>query len=255
MQVNWRKGFLRLWIVFSIAWIAVCFSISEWKFSDETLAFALLIPLIILIIGKASKWIGLGFIQLKNSEEHKKKSDFSIINFWIYCCDVFQGKKTLSQTYWLFYAVPLAFINVLYYALLSASFSLSKFNYNAILYTLLLLTIIFVYGFGVAVIRSARDKNKIGFWGGVAILIVVANMLRTPVEFFGSASNDISYEQELEKQISFINSGLPKKVDEVTTLQRVSYKDKSFIYHYIIDNTDADIINLKSIKGRALLHK
>ena len=141
---------------------------------------------------------------------------------------MWRGEESLPFTYWLCYFLPGLAITILLYGLIASVFLLDPAVYDLLLYTLLGFAIVVTYGCGVAVIRSAGNRKPVGFWGGAACVVVVLGMIRLPVEFFVNPGD----EQEVALQFDLMNAGLPQRVDEITTLNRVAYDRGQVTYSY-----------------------
>lgn len=81
-------------------------------------------------------------------------------------------------------------------------------------------------------------KNRLAK-GGV-LLLIAAGLI-----FVANAGRIISPEKEsteafLEAVVSHSNQLLPKRIDEITTLERVSTAENAFLYHYQLHNLDLD---------------
>lgn len=164
---------------------------------------------------------------------------------------IVSGRRSLAFTYWVCYAIPGAFLLLISYAFVALSTRIAAFDLVAIDVLQIIITVIavfIVYVMGFAVIRSARNTHRMGFWGWVATIVVVIGMIRTPFDIMGMTQTD----EEIGKQITLMNTGLPQRVDEITSLESIRYGNGAVTYFFVIDDTYDGVVDVDLIKGEAI---
>lgn len=167
---------------------------------------------------------------------------------------VVRGERSLPFTYWVCYVGgSLAILAVFYGWVVSTASFIHYPSVHQIGLYLLIAGIFFVtYIVGAGVAQSALNRQPRDAWTWIAIAVVVLVMFRVPMEYMGVWPTSVQErEREVTLQFDLINTGLPKRIDELTVLNRVSYARKRVTYHYSID-ANAPVIDLKKIKGLGL---
>lgn len=157
-------------------------------------------------------------------------------------------------TYWVCYVGDsLAILAAFYGWIVSTASFLHYPSVHQIGLYLLIAGIFFVtYIVGAGVARSALNRQPRDAWTWIAIAVVVLAMFRVPMEYMGVWPTSVQdAEREVTLQFDLINAGLPKRIDELTVLNRVSYASKRVTYHYSID-ANAPVIDLQRIKRLGL---
>ncbi|MDQ0316414.1 hypothetical protein [Amorphus orientalis] len=180
-----------------------------------------------------------------------------------------RGERPLGVTYWLWYIVPGIPIVIID----AVSIALSE-EYPEIIYWnafafwaafILLLTAkaFLVYLIGYGVILSARKRKPTGFWGWIAIIIVVINMIRLPVSYYTSlmtafeppdpsdAQSVRVYQEQMLRQAR-AQTSLPKQIDSVTTLEGFTFDGLTFVYQYALDEEFGDRLDIERLKTHRL---
>lgn len=167
---------------------------------------------------------------------------------------VIRGQRSLPFTYWICYVGGTVLAFVAFYAWLASAGhfvtipTIYGFGFYIIIGWILFLT--FFIGAGVA--RSALNRRPRGVWAWLAIAVVALGMIQVPMALLGWPIADAGTEQELRTHFGLINVSLPKRIDNVTTLQRISYQDKIVHYNYVVDDSLTSTIDLQPIKVLAI---
>lgn len=167
---------------------------------------------------------------------------------------VIRGQRSLPFTYWICYVGGTVIAFVAFYAWLASAGhfvaipTIYGFGFYIIIGWILFLT--FFIGAGVA--RSALNRRPRGVWAWLAIAVVALGMIQVPMALLGWPIADAGPEQELRTHFGLINVSLPKRIDNVTTLQRISYQDKIVHYNYVVDDSLTSTIDLQLIKVLAI---
>jgi len=163
---------------------------------------------------------------------------------------VLKGEKSLGFTYWVCYVLPNVIVMLFIYAIVASVFVLSDYPlfHQFLVYFVQALPLAIAYVLGFAVINSVRNRGRIGFWGALASLAVVIGMIRTPLELLGFTVDSPEYERELKKQFSLANAGLPKRIDDITTLNHISYDNKKLVFLFAIDESFTGSIDMQELK-------
>lgn len=174
-----------------------------------------------------------------------------------------RGDRSLGQTYWMWFALP----NVVVYLadrMAAGWFESGRVASGTVVFTLVMivlaqLVVVYVMGFGV--IRAAINrKPSVGFLGGLAILIVVGAMLRTPATYYdlfrpwyapvASTSQDVALSAEDHQTIlQFLRGDLPREVDAITTLEQMDIVGTTLVYRYLVDDMGELKPNIENLKA------
>jgi hypothetical protein len=166
---------------------------------------------------------------------------------------MWRGDDTLGRTYWLGWVIPGVVMNIAFVVFATQAMALSDAPklYNAIWWLLVAATAAVIYLGGIAVLRSAQNKKlrpRMGTWGWIASILVVIAFVRFPMEMLGvTPENDA----DIERQFDLLNVGLPKRIDDVTTMTRVSYDRKVVSYSYKVDSIQGTI-DVQKVKQLSL---
>lgn len=165
---------------------------------------------------------------------------------------LWRGQIPLGQTYWIYGVLGSIVIRIIspviaYYMAANAT-SLSGFDIALIRYTWAAIAIAYSLFICVAIWRSAnryaiiKPKNKVN--ASLAQCVVVLSAVATVAAFVVPSDelkpNNADERMQLQASLAGMNSGLPKKIDDVTILTKIDIEEGSFVYYfdlrqYIVD--------------------
>ena len=176
----------------------------------------------------------------------ERSSNF-ILRLW-------RGQVSLAKTYWLFGVLFGVIIRVaspgVTYLIFSNNEKLSAFDITALTDGWLVFIIAYSLFISVAIWRSANiyalekpTKKANATLARVAVVLGILSLLGSLARLATDANiepknNDQAL--QFDMMIAGLNKGLPKKIDNVTTLTKIDLKGTDFLYYYFIDPKVAD---------------
>ena len=165
---------------------------------------------------------------------------------------VHRGQMPLGETYWCWLILPQLCITALFLIISLNSFALLKLNsalYYGPVFFLQVLLVAILFFFGIGVLRSARTARS-RVWANIASILVVIGFITTPVQllsdWFGIGSPD---ESEIGRQIGLLNAQLPRRLDQITTMDKIEYSDHVLYYHYTIDAAAIEKVSFEALQA------
>lgn len=167
--------------------------------------------------------------------------------------EVIRGERTLTETYWLWFVLPQ--IPIFLTLLIVGVFSLSIIGYSprlfyAVTYGAMIFGFVILLLSGFAIYQSAFKNSKTRFGAAVAMIIVAGNIIyggvRVPGLLLGTVQ-PAAY--EIEQQMTMLNAQLPKRIDAVTSLDRVDMAGSVVTYSFSLDASVAGRIEGSALRA------
>lgn len=169
-----------------------------------------------------------------------------------------RGERSLGETYWLWLVLPAAaerlVLALISFNSLSLVLSIGLSLYDVIVVSVQALYLAWLYYFGAGVLKSARTAES-KFWAGLAVALVWISFVISPLIVLKNFSDAFSIggsSEDILAELPTLNAQLPKRLDSATTLEKMSYSEKTVTYRYIIDQKSVGKINWATLTQNVL---
>lgn len=178
---------------------------------------------------------------------------------------LFEGDISLAKTYWFFSVLgglALRFLSSLvFYILFSHFYSLGRTSFSVLLYSWIAICFAYAVFMGVAVWNSATSYAKANpghrgwAWAAKTTVVISAFVLIGSIsEITGNTKLSFDDNQpETQAMISGLNANLPRKVDNVTTLDKIDIRNNTVFYYFAVTASIANQQVFETTMTRNLL--